>query len=114
MGCVTVDILALGHGIPKHCLQDFFATYGPKRCHRSDHKCYCHNLEVVSFVLDHILEHRARLRGVCDVIKFDVLNPQPRNRASAVDELKSLNRTLAAVKGFKKLGHTGSSTRTHQ
>jgi len=103
MGYVTVDILVLGHRIPKHSLQDFFAAHGPKKCHRSDHKCYPYNLEVVSFVLDHILEHQCELRRACDVIKFDVLNPKPQNWASAVDVLKSLNRTLAAVKAFKKL-----------
>jgi len=77
--------------------------HGPKKWHCFDHKCYHHNLKVISFILDRILEHRGRLRGVCDIIKFDILNSQPRKRASMIDALKSLNRTLTAVKRFKKL-----------
>jgi len=102
MACVVVDLLALGNNISKPHFNQFLAQHGPKTCHRSNHMCFRHNLGVVRFVLSNI-EHNNGLGKLCDTVQYDLLQEEPRYRPSALDALKSLQRSLGLRKGFKKL-----------
>ena len=93
LGCIMVDILAYSHNAKYEELLSFYATHGPKLCNRSRHRRYRDNLDVVKYVLDG-LEHRWGLDGVCDAIKFDLLENSPNRRGPALTAFKSIQKNI--------------------
>jgi serine/threonine protein kinase len=104
LGCIFIELVTFGTNINVEWFGHYRQQYGPQTCHLSNHKCFRHNLKLVSSFINTYLKRDDQMGKLIDLIQFEMLSAGPSFRPSAKEIAQRLMVMGNELSFFKKEG----------